>query len=508
MAIRIQIRNHREALDANYILLLTSNSVERAAVNEILRNTCEADVGRDTRGCNIGFLGGRLAIHVTGDSGISKPLSIGRVAGNLLSDQQFPSPVLVLLVGFCWGNPKKAAQDAVILSSQVVSLNEIRETPDGPERVARYWQSSVELTSSFIQSLEESLAPREITVLTGLIGSMETLYQHTESRDFLISRFPDILGAEMEAFGLLPSNLPWLVVKAVSDFGDNDFHREQQRCAARRAAATILPLVTMPGDDSFLEKRKAGAPQSLLEDIITGNVLKVDVRELAANELNDLLNDEIGRPLLRKLGRYVSAIEYDAEFPSLMCALILEIMQNAFKHGKANQATVTLHPTKITIDDDGGVFNPATLTGSNGGAHDWRAVQQRYLDNGAVQFTAKSFSKRPGNQYVLALSKASSVLRDARQNCSMRVVPRTIGAHYGNPPTLAFDEKCQILYYHTGDLRMTSRRISVATSIRYAIESGRKVYVGCPSERDVVFFKEELKDLLGENLVIFADAAQ
>jgi hypothetical protein len=476
--------------------------------NKVLRNICDADVGRDTRGCNIGHLGRRLAIHVTGDSGISKPLSIGRIAGSLLSDKYFPPPALMLLVGFCWGNPKRTGPNTVILSPHVVSLNEVRETPNGPERVARHCQSSIELTPSFIQSLQESLAPCAIAALTGPIGSMETLYQHTESRDNLISKFPDLLGAEMEAFGLMPSDFPWLVIKAVSDFGDDDFHREEQRGAAQRAAVTVLPAVTMLDDDGGLQKRKSGAAQSLLEDLITGNVLKVDARELAANALNDLLNDEIGEPLLRKLGRYVSAIEYDTEFPILVCALILEVMQNAIKHGNASQATVTLHPTKIIIEDDGKFFDPSTLAGSNGGSRDWRAVQQRYLENGGIQFTARSFSKRPGNHYVLALSKATSVLRDAKQNCSMKVVPLAIGAHYGSRPALSFDEKCQVLYYYAEDLRMTSRKIGVAKTIRHAVEGGRKVYIGCPSQRDVIFFKEELRDLLGENLVIFADAAR
>jgi hypothetical protein len=35
MAITIQVRNHRAALDTNYILLLTSNGVERSAVNKV-----------------------------------------------------------------------------------------------------------------------------------------------------------------------------------------------------------------------------------------------------------------------------------------------------------------------------------------------------------------------------------------------------------------------------------------------------------------------------------------
>jgi len=55
MSIPIQITDHHKELDSNYILLLTSNSIERDAVNRILHNRCDADIGRSTRGCKIGF---------------------------------------------------------------------------------------------------------------------------------------------------------------------------------------------------------------------------------------------------------------------------------------------------------------------------------------------------------------------------------------------------------------------------------------------------------------------
>jgi nucleoside phosphorylase len=506
MSATIQVRHHKEALDHNYILLLTSNSTERAAVNGIMRNCRNADVGRSTRGCKIGFLGNRLAIHVTGDSGISKLLSIGRVAGTMLSDELLPKPVIVLLVGFCWGNPRKTSNGAVIVSPQILSLNEVREMPGGAERIARSCQSSIELSSSIVQTFQETMASQKISALAGPIGSLETLYQNTEARDLLITQFPELVGAEMEAFGLLPIDAPWLIVKAVSDFGDDDFHREQQRLAACRAATSLLPLITILDDNDRLPQRNTGVGQSLLADLITGNVLEVDVRDLSANGLNDLLNDQIGGPLLHKLGRYVSESEYDTDFPILACALILEVMQNAFKHGRADHATVTLYPTKIVIADDGDTFDPATLEGQNGGARDWRAVEQRYLQNGLVNFIAKSPKTGRGNVYTIALPKATSALREARQHCSMRIASSTIGAQYGRQAVLTFDENCQVLYYRAENLLMTSRRISVADALRRVVESGRKIYVGCQSEHDVVFFKEILKDLLGEKLVVFADA--
>jgi len=499
MSTEIDVRRHCDALDKNYVLLLTSNSVERACVDRVLQSARTADVGRDTKGCGIGFVGRRFAVHVTGESGISKPLSVARIAGSLLADSNFPKPALVLLVGFCWGNPNRADVGKVLVSPHLVSLNEVLETPDGPRKMRKTVSSPLELSEGVVRILEEG------EVLIGPIGSLETRYQSTDSRNLLISQNPDLLGAEMEAFGLFPVEFPWLVVKTISDLGDDAFTREKQNDAAQRAAATVPRLIEILDDAGSLPEYVSDTAQVVLEDLLTGNSLSIGADEVAANGLNDLLNDVIGGPLLRKLGRYVSPLEYDVEFPSLMCALVLEVMQNAIKHGGANRATVTLHPTKILIEDDGEAFNPTTLSGANGGARDWRGVKEHYLDDGKVEFSARTGAGGKGNRYVFALPKATTALREARRNCSMRIASRSVGAEYGRPPVLDFDENCSILYFNTAGILMTSRRISVAASMRKVLEGGRKVYVGCATERDVVFFKEELKDLLGENLVVFVD---
>ena len=53
---------------------------------------------------------------------------------------------------------------------------------------------------------------------------------------------------------------------------------------------------------------------------------------------------------------------------------------------------------------------------------------------------------------------------------------------------------------------MTSRHFELAAALRPLVEEGRKVYVGCRSEQEIFIYKQELKDLAGENLVLFVDA--
>lgn len=52
---------------------------------------------------------------------------------------------------------------------------------------------------------------------------------------------------------------------------------------------------------------------------------------------------------------------------------------------------------------------------------------------------------------------------------------------------------------------MISRHFELAAALRPLVKEGRKVYVGCRSEQDIFIYKQELQDLLGENLVLFVD---
>lgn len=92
----------------------------------------------------------------------------------------------------------------------------------------------------------------------GAIASLETLYKSDSLREKLVGQYPDLLGGEMEAFGFLESGSPWLLVKAVSDSGGDNFSREKQGEAARRAAV-VIPA---PGDPC-MDYVTEGRPGSL-----------------------------------------------------------------------------------------------------------------------------------------------------------------------------------------------------------------------------------------------------
>ena len=221
----IHILRQVPALNENYLLLLTSNSEEKKAVNAVLRSRRNADVGCETAGCSLGTLGGRFALHVTGESGVSKPRSVARIANALLKNESFPRPFLTVLAGFCWGNLRNVDAEACVVATEVLALN-VRHA-EGNAEVAQALSlvSRVSLEEPVAQELEDQLKVR-----IGSLASLETLYKATACAK-LIERYPELLGGEMEAFGFLESGSSWLVVKAVSDSGGNDF---SARSKARR----------------------------------------------------------------------------------------------------------------------------------------------------------------------------------------------------------------------------------------------------------------------------------
>ncbi len=238
----IQINRQAQALNDNYILILTSNSVEKEAVNALLRDKRTATIGIETAGCSLGTLAGRFALHVTGDCGVSKRRSVARIANVLLKSEAFPKPFLTVLAGFCWGNLRKVDAKACIIAAEILALNERHAEQDVEVPQVRRLASFLTLEEPVVRELEEHLKVR-----VGPLASLETLYKSDGQREKLVERHPELLGGEMEAFGFLESGTRWLVVKAVSDSGGDDFSREKQGEAAWRAASVIEPLLNVLG---------------------------------------------------------------------------------------------------------------------------------------------------------------------------------------------------------------------------------------------------------------------
>ncbi len=497
----IQIARQTPALDDNYILILTSNSEEKKAVNTVLRNRCEANIGIDTTGCSLSTLGGQFALHITGESGVSKTHSVARIANALLKNRDFPKPFLTMLVGFCWGNLKKVSVDTCIVATEIFALNERHAKGDAEVSQARRMVSLITLEESVVQELEGQLRVR-----IGSLASLETLYKSDDIRNSLVEQYPELLGGEMEAFGFLESGSRWLVVKAVSDSGGNDFSREKQSEAAQRASAVIEPLLVTLQRHEVVGQPRTTTETAYLHDLLSGDTIELDVRETGVQAFTDHLEFAIGQRVEYKLRQYVSDGDYSTDFVRSLLVAILEIVQNAVQHGKANRSRINFYATKIVIEDDGNLYDIRHLTNGRGGTRAIQTLLELSAETESMNLTIGTSKQLKGNKYTFSLVKASNTLRETRQKCSLRVLESSIGVPYGRPEVFAFDAQCRTVYLDGTRVRMISRHFALAAALRPLLDQGRKVYIGCRSEHDIFIYKQELKDFAGENLVLFVDA--
>lgn len=498
----IFIQHRKQELDGNYCLVLTSNSIEKQAVKDAMGTTLKAKLGQDHSGAYLGLLGESLVLHISGEAGISRERSIGRIANAFLRNNSLPKPRAVLLVGFCWGNPANTSLDAVIVSNQVWCAN-IQHAESGAMVPRGSWQTSALcLDMHQERRLHSDLLAKGMNAVIGPIASAETLYMDSHLRDRLIRGHPGLLGGEMEAFAFISSDLPWLVVKTVSDTGGDDFNRERQAAAAELAAQHLAPLLHTLDDEGVLLPEDP-TKSALLKDIVEGNHIEFDARHHGIEQLNDVLDGKIGPRLEFKLKRYVSPNAYGADFMRHCVNALLELIQNAIRHGRANRISLIFDSSKITLSDDGNCFDPTRLReGGRGGSHAMRLLLA-HAEDGAINFEVSNQDR--GNLYAIHLPHAHAALETARRDCAMYILEDVVGVPYGHPALFEFAQECNTLYLDTTPLRMSSRKYCLADGIKQLVATGKTVYVGCGNIDDVRLYKDEFRNIDSDRVIVFLD---
>jgi hypothetical protein len=500
----IDIRIRRTELEHNYCLVLTSNSVEKRAVNAVLSSRLKANVGQRTSGAYLGLLEGSLVLHISGESGVSKDRSVGRIANAFLRDTTMPPPRAVLLVGFCWRNPSRTPAETLLISNEVWCAN-LQHATEGELRPRGNWQRSpVPIDQLQVQRLTSDLTAASVQMQMGSVASAETLYADDALREQLVRGHPELLGGEMEAFAFVSHDFPWLVVKAGSDAGGSDFDRDRQEAAAALAARSLGPLLSATDTDGIFsaEDRRRSAN---VRDLLEGDTVEFDVRNHRIEDLNDVLDRHLGAQLEIRLKRYAAPDAYGPEFSRRCVDTLLELVQNAVRHGRANHVSIVFQPGQILFKDDGQKFDPRHLV--NGGRGGSRAVKSllQYEATGAVRLSVSDVQQ--GNAYFLELPRALTLLEEARQECSIRVRDGVIGVPLGRPVIFEFAPDCKTLYLDTTTIRMSSRKYVLSEEIKRLVDEGKTIYVGCASDDDVLFFKDELRQFIGFQVVIFRDPA-
>ncbi|WP_053397293.1 MULTISPECIES: 5'-methylthioadenosine/S-adenosylhomocysteine nucleosidase family protein [Vibrio] len=472
---KIQITDYYDVLNENYILICTSNSVEKDAVNNLLTNRRELEVNLNTSGCSIGLLSNRFVIHLSGESGIGKVKSISRLIISFISNQKFPNPVQLILCGFCWGNPEKSKVGDTLVSSKVISLNSQKVEGDSVQ-----FKDNVTTSSIQMDLISTDILASINNVVLGDIVSLETLYASTEKRDILLSGYSEVIGGEMEAFAFVPSmaHIPWLVVKSVSDNGDDDFNQDFQTEAAKLASNTVAKIVDICADNGLISLNTSTAENLMLVDRLLGKTIKLPIEELTPNNLNDYLNDVIGPQIEYKLNYYVTSDEYERSFVKHMCDLILEVIQNSIKYADSSKVEVTFNDKNIIIDDGGSDFELTALKGERGGATSWSRVNNNYIKEGKVEYV---FQKK---KHKFNLIKVNPSIRRIISNCSVAIIKDKIGSPWVSKSILSYDEKCDAVFVDDRQVKMQSRRNSLIKAVQQLLESGKVVYVAVNDNED------------------------
>lgn len=476
----INLHFHADALRVGYVLVLTSNDREKTAVQQAfsLRRKVRDLPAND--GAYLGYIGKTLVLHIAAQRGISEAKSPSRVYLALWEGGLLPKPLATLLVGFCWGNPTTVKNGDVILSDSFLSTNfKVASTNGYAPAKPRLVQSSLSIGEPLRAAIDHAAHQNNIAVRFGPVASEETLFQSAELRDSLLAAVPGVLGGEMEAFGIFDRATPWLIVKAVSDNGDEEMDQNDQDRAAKNACLILTEVI-----DGLIRQHGgldySGPAARVLSEMIYGDALTIDARTIAPDGLSDRLNNEIGPVLYRALERYCTPAAYSSQFVRSVTSFVLEMLQNAFRYGGANSGTIALNPSKIVVTYDGPAFDIRTLKGSRGGREALDTLRIIMESDSSI---ALDYTHSKGESCItISLGNALAALQAAKKDCAITVKLGEIDRRYGTALPLGYDPCCRSLYLDSRWILMPSRRMSLAKALEVPLSKGCHVYIACADQ--------------------------
>lgn len=493
----IDILAMRDALEANYVLLLTTNSVERDAVSQVIAESFQTVVHRDTRGSRIGRLDDRFCIHLNGAAGAQDNNSIGSLTRWMTSPPR-PVPQLIIVVGFAWGNPAHCREGDVIVASRVRDVNHVRFSQGIVERRDISRTSPLGSVAECVDRLK--IGRGEGRVLSGEFASAEAYLSDTAARDAILKQFPDLVGGEMEAFDVVRElDVPWLFIKAVSDDGGDDVDRRQQHSAARNAASLILPALQVMTTEGLIEQPRKDKSTERLADALIGHAFRISRPAGARGIVVEAMNREVPR-IMQRLASYGLGVADQELLAEVLAVAMAEVGQNAFIHGDASYINLSFNETSVSLSDDGFSHDPNSLMGDRGGATAWCDLDRRFFRNGDILFKRRG-SKARGNNYRFTFAAINSEIRNAERHCSVRYGFR--GSSPFEMLSLIFEPSCQTLFYDASKTFTVSKRFGDASELISLLEGGRSLIIACRDERQAQAFEVSLAAFAGPRLRIF-----
>ena len=420
----------------------------------------------------LGVAAGRVVLVLDGDGAFSGAGAVSRFLCDFLANDSYPTPAAVVLCGVCWGNPALSKVGDVLVATTLTSVNRTIAGQSGVT-VVQPKTFETQLSEESIQALECANV-----VAPALMLSVEQLYKGTKARDELLEQFPNAHGGEMEGFVVVPScenkSVPWLIVKAVSDFGDDGFERSAQGEVAQLAAQVFVKyLKSIPINEKHKEKLDE------LSDVIRGHSFELrqdmfDITGDLAHQVNDAL-----RGLATVITFYTGSALKHERLASHLAMVIKEIALNALRHGRAKRIRIDVDPRGVNFNDDGQLYSLEQLAAEakgRGGQLAWHGFKRDYLEPGRLKVSSQAH-KKWRNSLRFAIENAHPHLPDAKAKCRAEVDSRRRPAIHVHP-------ECADVYIDIRQIEMMTLALDAVEEFEPLLESGKRLYVAL-TDRDI-----------------------
>lgn len=473
----LKLGANKKTLDQNHVLVVTTNSHERDAVLNVLHRHLKLTTGSHGRRAYLGYVGKTLVVVLDGAGGYADADAATRFAVAYLKDPSNPKPALVLMAGICWGNPKHVLVGDVIVCNVVHSANRSTARPDQREIKTYAFTSSARV--------DELVAGSNVKVRQGGLISLEVRLMDEATRDELLLQMPTALGGEMEAFALVPEcrELPWLVVKAVSDFGGLEETRETQPDAARKAADVVTHLIAQFEATRLVD---LGADQAQLQnrliEALHGQLLVIDISHLSSAQINSSIQAYFSQ-IETSVALHTNALATQGNLSRDVARLLLEIASNAFRHGRARKVEMRFDVRGIAYQDDGTAFEAATLAAienGRGGQATYVSFVDRHANTGSVSLRPADY--KDGNRLRIDISSDVPNLPAIVAKCSAAV---DHAAMRRCERALRWASDCEVIYIDFESIAMMSTILDLCEELLQPISMGRRFVVLC-SDADTV----------------------
>ncbi len=456
-------------LDQNYILIATSNSKEKNAIRSKLKYKKRIQLQPELNVC-VGIIENFFVIHLHGSSGGSTDNSIGKILNYCLLRNMLPKPSIIFLVGFCWGNPRVVELKDTIICTEIESSNQTRFYTNNTEFRSQNIQSILNMPSYF-----EELLGEYPTLKNKRLISFDCFLSNTEQRNLLISSRPDIGGGEMEGWAFISSlnPMPWLILKSVSDLGDNSTTREEQEECAHLSANYISVITKHLLKENTISIELFEQRPDFI-NFLMDNEIKISSSELPSDKysLNDYLNKYIHPLLKAKMDNY-DYIQHDSNLVKYFCILILEMIQNSIIHGKSQEISILFNYNIIKYKDNCSYHDPNISTENDGGGKNaWRYIKKNYVENNIITYDYKE------NKYQFKFNNIESL--DAISNeCKI---------DYNLP--IQPSNSCFISLIDLSKYSMGSINPHLIIICKKQLEDGKYIYIKVNNEIHISIFQE------------------